>query len=167
MPCRSDYMEPTDGELKQTKDVREKLEELGNRATYSNDVLREYLLGNKTEREILKHVGQEYEFDGEFEKLTAKNSKLFVRVPEKTVQQVYGLLNEYSALNDLASRMEPPTKKQLAIIERKQIAHRKADLARLLKTLGAAGDVEKLRKVLDADPLKPLEPQLGFSPDEY
>jgi hypothetical protein len=36
-----------------------------------------------------------------------------------------------------------------------------------LKVLGEAGDVEKLRKVIDADPSKMLEPQLGFSPDDF
>lgn len=167
VPCRSDYMEPTPGEHKETQKVRQELEALGDRATYSSDVLREYLLGNSSEREILPHVNKSYEWDEEFEKLSARADKLYVKVPLATGLQVKKLVDEYVELDELANRMEPPTKKQLTAINKKQVAHRKADVARLLKSLGAAGDVERLRKVLDVDTSKPLVPQLGFSPDEF
>lgn len=160
-------MEPTPQEREETKKVRRELEALGDKATYSTDVLREYLLGNMTERQILPHVGHQYEWDSEFDKLKARNLKLYVKVDQGLIEQVNELFEEYIWLNDLANRMEPPTKKQLEQIRKAQVEHRKADVARLLKSLGAAGDVERLRKVLDVDVNKPLEPQLGFSPDDF
>ncbi len=51
-----------------------------------------------------------------------------------------------------------------------QIEHRKDDLNRLVKAFAknpTEKNKERLKKVLDADPTKPLEPQLGFNPDDY
>lgn len=50
----------------------------------------------------------------------------------------------------------------------KQEDHRQADLDRLITTLGKNPTQKNkalLKKVLEADPSKPLEPQLGFDPD--
>ena len=52
-------------------------------------------------------------------------------------------------------------------VEADQIKHRKEDLARLEKTFRASKDAERLGKVILADPKKPLEPQLGFNPDDF
>lgn len=49
-----------------------------------------------------------------------------------------------------------------------QEKHRQADLDRLIKTLGknpTKKNKDLLKKVLEADITKPLEPQLGFDPD--
>lgn len=50
-----------------------------------------------------------------------------------------------------------------------QEKHRQADLDRLITTLGKNPTNKNkglLKKVLEADPSKPLEPQLGFNPDD-
>jgi len=166
MPCRSDYMEPTANELEQTRKLRERMQALADRAAYACDVLREYLLGNLTEKDILEYVGHGYEMSTLAGDLAEENSKLYVSVPKEHWTQAWDEVSRYCALESLATRMEPLTKKQLEQIERQQIAHRKKDVARLLKILGEAGDVERLRKVLDVDVNNPLEPQLGFSPDD-
>lgn len=81
------------------------------------------------------------------------------------------------------------TATELKLVKRHQIAHRKEDLARLERTLreliatAQAGDdswievkdtgkrieirqaYERLGRVITADPVHPLEPQLGFDPD--
>lgn len=55
----------------------------------------------------------------------------------------------------------------LKMVETDQIAHRKEDLRRLKRTFTKSRDAERLGKVMLADPKKPLEPQLGFDPDEF
>lgn len=58
-------------------------------------------------------------------------------------------------------------KKFVAALAESQIKHRKEDLARLEKTFIKDQDTENLQKVWDADPMQPLEPQLGFNPDDF
>lgn len=165
MPCRSDYMEPTHRELQEEKELRESVQFLGDKATYACDMLREYLLGNLTEKEIMLYVN--LPLSPQLTELEERNSKLYSKVDKKLFTKVFTMLHEYEALNVLAQRLEPPTKKQLAQIEKNQIQHREDDLSRLMKTFAEKGDRVRLRKVLDADNTKPLEPQLGFSPDAF
>ena len=54
-----------------------------------------------------------------------------------------------------------------ATIRRIQVEHRKEDLKRLAHTFIDSEDEVRLRKVLEADPAYPLQPQLGFDPDEF
>lgn len=58
-------------------------------------------------------------------------------------------------------------KKLVAAISTAQLKHRRDDLTRLEKTFIKDKDTENLQKVWDADPSKPLEPQLGFDPDDF
>jgi hypothetical protein len=58
-------------------------------------------------------------------------------------------------------------KQTLKIVQADQIEHRKEDLKRLKKTFMKSKDAERLGKVMLADPKLPLEPQLGFDPDEF
>jgi hypothetical protein len=60
-----------------------------------------------------------------------------------------------------------PDEKEMAIVNKEQVKHRKQDLARLKKAFTKSRDAERLGKVMLADPNKPLEPQLGFDPDEF
>lgn len=165
MPCRSEYMEPTYQEREKERKLRKDFETLGNQATYGADVLREYLLGNLTEKDILMWVNRD--FTSTYDDLCERNAKSYVKVPTETAAKVHVLIKEYQQLDGLATRMEAPTKKQLAKIEKDQITHREEDLKRLMKTFADKGDRVRLRKVLDADNTKPLEPQLGFSPDAF
>lgn len=52
-------------------------------------------------------------------------------------------------------------------VEETQIHHRKEDLARLKETFKANNDWDRFEAVVKASPLEPLEPQLGFDPDEF
>jgi len=67
----------------------------------------------------------------------------------------------------LDDRSYTPPDSTVKLIRKNQIAHRKEDLARLKKTFTKSKDAEKLGLVMLADPNKPLEDQLGFSPDVY
>jgi hypothetical protein len=53
------------------------------------------------------------------------------------------------------------------IIAEDQTKHRAADLKRLRNVFIKNRDAERLGLVMLADPKKPLEEQLGFSPDAY
>lgn len=68
-----------------------------------------------------------------------------------------------------ASKTNPELfdKKVLHIANFDQIKHRKEDLARLKKTFTKMKDAERLGLVMLADPKEPLEPQLGFDPDDF
>lgn len=52
-------------------------------------------------------------------------------------------------------------------IQRRQVAHREEDLKRLEETFIKKKDHERLALVWKAKPAKPLEPQLGFDPDDF
>lgn len=52
-------------------------------------------------------------------------------------------------------------------VSENQTKHRKEDLKRLKKTFMESEDALRLGLVILADPTKPLEPQLGFNPDEF
>jgi len=52
-------------------------------------------------------------------------------------------------------------------IRNAQTAHRHEDIRRLRQVFATAQDWERLQKVLNADPTRPLEPQLGFDPDSF
>lgn len=52
-------------------------------------------------------------------------------------------------------------------VEEAQVAHRREDLQRLRETFKAKGDFDRFESVVKADPTKPLEPQLGFGPDDF
>lgn len=164
MPCSSEHMEPTPGELRETARVRELVENLADRLTHANDVLREYLLGNKTEKEILPFIS--YDAERRYVELRKQNDKLYVKVDAGEMAKTNELVDRYIQLNSLATRMEPPTKKQLAQIEKEQVAHRDEDIRRILRTAASADDRELMRKALSCDVNSPLAPQLGFDPDE-
>lgn len=165
MPCRSDYLEPTPGERAATTKLRKEVEALGDRLTAAMDVLREYLLGNEPVTATLTYVN--IDAGREYVALREQNDKLYVKVAPETMAKVNGMCSEYHDLNTLVCRMEPPTKKELEQVRRAQVKHREEDLRRLMKTFGQTADRERLAKVLAADNTKPLEPQLGFSPDEF
>lgn len=167
MPCRSDYMEPTPNEKGAAAEIRSQFEELGDQATAGADLLREYLLGNVAAHRILDRVN--LPLGAEFEKLEQLNAKNYVKVSDPFLKQVKILVNTYEEINALVGKtgkdsLDDETK---AWLMNAQIDHRKADLARLMKTFAASGDTERLRKVIDADPMEPLAPQLGFDADEF
>jgi hypothetical protein len=167
MPCRSEYMEPNANEKGAAAEIRSQFEEIGDRATASADTLREYLLGNVAAQKILTVVNQP--LADEFERLEELNTKNYVKVSEPFLSQVERLVSEYVNVNEIVTHtgkdsLDDELKAEILEV---QIEHRKADLARLMKTFAASGDTERLRKVIDADPMEPLTVQLGFSPDEF
>lgn len=167
MGCRSDYMEPTAEERGAAAEIRSQFEEIGDRATAGADILREYLLGNVAAQRILDKVNQP--LASEFDHLCAVDDKNYVKVSKDFRTQVQLLVNTYEQINDLVKTtgkdsLDDETK---AWLMNAQIDHRKEDLARLMKVFAGLGDTENLRKVIDADPMQPLAPQLGFDADDF
>lgn len=171
MPCRSDYMEPTEREKKAWAVWREDAQSLADRLVYSTDVLREHILaGNSDEvRPILSHVDKSNYYRDEVKKLQDRYKKLYL-APAKYDEynkRLPNLLGDYTAVDRIVVKGEKLEKDVLASIEKDQSVHREEDLRRLMKVFAESGDRQRLKKVLDADNTKPLEPQLGFSPDDF
>lgn len=51
-------------------------------------------------------------------------------------------------------------------IQESQVAHRKEDIRRLIDHYNGRGDLEMVKKCIMVDFSQPLEPQLGFNPDD-
>ena len=65
------------------------------------------------------------------------------------------------------NKVPEPDEKLMKEIVKRQIDHRKMDLARLEDTFTRNKDADRLKKVWAANPKLPLEPQLGFDPDDF
>lgn len=85
---------------------------------------------------------------------------------EAVLNEVISLFDEYLKYKTLYSEGKI-TKSVLKKIERDQVKHRKEDLKRLAHEFIESGHHAGLDKVLNADPTKPLEGQLGFDPDQF
>lgn len=107
------------------------------------------------------------------------NSDYMYDPPPSVLKTTYDkLLAEHNALVPEADRMREiiltladagadVPQDFLEQIDKRQIAHRKVDLKRLVRTFTKAKDAERLALVWAADPNKPLAPQLGFDPDDF
>lgn len=122
----------------------------------------------------------------------AKTDKEIAKVVKPLQERNDRLTHENDTLREVVleslatGKMVNITDAQMVSITADQVAHRREDLRRLeqvfrdylaeafmsqgpdaLFTQDFKDTAERLQKVLDADPNKPLEPQLGFDPDEY
>lgn len=88
----------------------------------------------------------------------------------KIIQATQKAVREYRTADKLYIKIAAGgdlTDHQRTQVQKKQVSHREEDLRRLMKTFGVMGDRAKLQVVIVADPNLPLDPQLGFSPDDY
>lgn len=98
-----------------------------------------------------------------------------VSTPKKPTQarQIEILSAKVDYLRDviwyLINDEESVTAEELDTILSDQEKHRQVDLDRVAVVLSKnlKKNKEKLQKVLDADISRPLEPQLGFNPDDF
>lgn len=81
--------------------------------------------------------------------------------------EVQRLTRENDELREKLLRADRLTDVERQDIERRQIAHRRADLVRLERIFRKTRDAPRLGKVLLADERQPLGEQLGFSPDAF
>lgn len=165
MPCRSDYMEPTATEHAATNKWNKAMKALADDITFSSDVLREFILSGEAVPATFQHVNRQY--TDRVANFSQQFSKLYVKGDSGLLEHARELAANYDWLNAQLITGKHQPKEVTKKVEKQQIAHRKADLKRLMASLGAKGDAARLRKVLDADPTKPLDDQLGFSPDAF
>lgn len=173
MPCRSDYMEPTERERNQGNKIVTGLNELADELTHINDVFREFILGEiKSDRKVVMPLVNKYEhYYQRLHTLEKQQESLYAlaqsaKVPG-LIEHVWELMEEYDGLNKFITKVQTLRVTDYETIRERQIAHREADLSRLMRVFGANGDRKRLKLVLDADATKPLEPQLGFDADEF
>lgn len=167
MPCRSDYMDPTPTEHAATNKVNKDAKDLADRVTYSSDVLRDWILEG-SHAEILSHVNLPYR--EQLVDLLNRAEKLYYMVPadKGLLAHCKELVDNYYWLEEKAKQDgQTLTFNDTEKVWQQQVTHRKADIARLLVVMAKRQDHAALRRLLDADPTKPLEPQLGFSPDAF
>lgn len=172
MPCRSDYMEPSTQEQKAWTVWREDAQKVADALVYSSDVLREHILEGNFDtftRTEIPHIGQSERYREEVKVLQARFKNLYMppALYDSYNNRLTLLLNDYIGLDVIVVSGAKVGKSILADITNDQIKHREDDLRRLMKTFADSGDRVRLKKVLDADNTKPLEPQLGFSPDDF
>lgn len=143
------------------------LKELGDLLTHELDMIREAVLAGNTpdfsaftgdwQREVQaanKALGNE--------RSGPSNGTL---TDERLLIEVQRLLREYLEIKE-SWRMNRCVY-MIDDIRDTQVMHRLEDLKRLAHSLIDSGDIGRLRKVIDADPHEPLEPQLGFDPDDF
>jgi hypothetical protein len=166
-------MEPTERERNQANKVVTELNECADALTAGNDILREYLLGERTLElpQMFKFADMPPRIWDKIAKLKAQHKNTYAparsnRVPG-LINHVENLARDYDRLMEFVRRERVLTKGDYEWIQTQQNEHREADLRRLMKVFGDNGDRQRLKKVLDADNTKPLEPQLGFSPDDF
>lgn len=93
-------------------------------------------------------------------------------ISDKSRKELDRLTKENDSLRELVLRLMNDSNayisdSEMNMILKDQLQHRKEDLARLKKTFLKSKDALRLGKVMLADPKKPLEPQLGFNPDDF
>lgn len=145
MPCRVD---PTPQEIEASRKARETRQTAERQQTEAK-AQRRITAAEKAAQKATEAMQKQVD------ELTDANNALSVRV-------------DY--LQDLIWKMHegaPTESGEVEAVLERQVEHRKADLDRLIRTLTDTEDIDydRLRNVLDADPTRPLEPQLGFDPD--
>lgn len=143
------------------------LKKLGDLLTHELDKIREAFLSGDTPdfsaydenwMHVLKEARTRYS-------LEHSGPSEGVLTDAKLLAQVEELAGEYVFLRN-AWRIDRG-RMVMAAISRVQMEHRKEDLKRLAHTFINSEDEVRLRKVLETDPAYPLQPQLGFDPDEF
>lgn len=169
MPCDGSYMEPNEGELSEGREHNIKVKRLADRLTHDLDMIREWILaGMENNPAMYAKVMENHE--AKLDTFYAERDQMYYMVPIRlklySLKELESLVNEHSEYRTKVSSSKPFATVR---IEKRQIAHRKKDLDRLLITFakGGVGKETLIQKVLKADPNKPLTPQLGFDPDDF
>lgn len=121
--------------------------------THEMDVLREQLLDNP------ENVGEEQQksFKSLLNKFLMMN---FDPVKSGVRDRIHSEAARIITAMDNHSVIE-------AILSGDQVEHRKEDLMRVIMYFAKRKDLDAIKRVIDVDLNKPLEPQLGFDPDDY
>lgn len=144
-----------------------RLKEIGDEATHELDMIREAIIAGGTP-----------DFSADW--TTWRNDWVRMKLassaersgPSEGVLTDLNLLNKVGNLLDQqdAIRVSWRANKGSGIrneLIAQQVEHRREDIKRLGHVFVENGDWGRLRLVMEADPEQPLEPQLGFDPDEF
>lgn len=157
MPCHVDP--PTASEKSQ---AREAALEHANFYMHQADMLRELLLAenpNKTEVENFVLESSTAQQDLPYISAYGKS-----RADEDMINEHY---EQWARAMSVADAFLTRGRFGRKAIEKDQIAHRKVDIQRLIKTFADQGKFDKIAPLLTVDFTKPLEPQIGYDPDKY
>lgn len=167
MPCRSDYMEPTHNERKQLSVWKETVKKAADELEYTLDLMREYLISGTNKDKILVRINEDWLDKTNRLDESRKEIYAMIRPDFKYLTEFNKMVAEYIILNSFITKRRKMTPKAFVKIQEAQTKHRQKDLDRLLVTFAEQRDFDRLRAVMEADPSKPLESQLGFDPDAF
>ena len=185
MPCNSDYMMPSQKELNALSDGLNELKSVADAMVYSADVIRDVVLETHGEfdeltvREALELGRRIAEFDGLVERgdrLVSEIKKEYAysndsrgqKSGNKVIAAYESVRNDYSRAHMAGSALineQPLPPGVLDGIQKDQVVHRIEDVKRLIPIFTAKGDFAMVGKLAAVDFTKPLDAQLGFSPD--
>lgn len=176
MPCRVDP--PTNYERAQLSDAERTFEKVLDSMTHKADMVREIILSaggqqkNLTADQALA-LGALLEgrsgLLAKFRDQVAAIDRLWLSPASGSTYHLKDkVLNEYLQATNVAERMVETGKKVgIAAIHKAQVKHRKEDIKRLIKHFADKKDFDMVAKLAQVDFEKPLEPQIGFDPDDF
>ena len=190
MPCRVETYPISDSQMKDVNDVVNKGREIADSLTLVNDNLREHIISwDTSESARFINIGN-YAVNNmqsmENEVSTVTRSLIYTDyaskyndLMEEALNINKKLISDFNVLKQIIESNRKPSDKVILIIEDMQVRHRQEDIDRLVDTFSEkinddstfAEDKVKfrelLKKTINADVSKPLEPQLGFNPDDW
>lgn len=179
MPCNSDYMNPTAGEKKALSTFEKKLNGVSDAMVVGADAMREIVLNNKKSifdnlfiSSVMLTAANAYILQGDRIVNEIKNSYAYrCGSKECGALDVYARARaEYQEVLEVFVNFAEGKKvsvKSLNNIRKRQEEHRKEDIKRLIKVFADKGDFLTVTKLANADTTLPLEPQIGFNPDDF
>lgn len=180
MPCNTDYMYPTQGEISQLHKRELQLKEIADKMVFATDVVRDIILDSKGKL-LIKDSYKVITIEGYLhsrdllEKQGAEALEQVIHSYAHTkglnTEDVYRRAqSEYTYVLDIAVRFIAGEKiyiKEIRNIEKQQVEHRKGDIQRLILHFADKKDFRMIRTLSSVDFTLPLEPQIGFDPDKY
>lgn len=148
MPCRVDIPES-----ERIASHNQRWLQLADEMTHEMDVLRELLLSDPDSVGEGKKNSFKQSLDN-FLRLDFETNKSGVR------ERIF---NEATQIITVFNR--PDLAETLLLDD--QVKHRKEDLMRVITYFANKKDLDTIKRVINVDLTKPLEPQLGFDPDDY
>jgi len=187
MPCNSDYMMPSAKEIAALGEKSNQLKDIADEMVYAADVIRDIVLETKGDFNELK-VREALELGrrvAQFDELTSKGDRISTEIraeyaygnssnQQKGANKVLAGYDRASLDFALAHKVGEALINEATItadlmegIEQAQVKHRIEDVKRLIPIFTNKGDFKTVALLAKVDFTLPLEPQLGFSPDDF
>jgi len=188
MPCNSDYMMPSQNEIKELGDKCIGLKSVADAMVYNADVIRDIVLATGGDfsklavrdalelgRRVAEHdglmsEGRKIANDISFQYAYYSSSSYHKSNADKVMAGYQRASVDFTRAHAAGKALieeDVVPKSLIEDIENDQVKHRIEDVKRLIPIFTAKGDFKKVELLAKVDFTLPLEPQLGFSPDDF